>query len=803
MKKVLSLVLVIAMVLSSMSFAFAGTFEDVTGDYEDAVNALSALGVINGYEDGTFRPEKTITRAELAKILVEALGYGELVAGANSNFSDTQNHWANGYVAIAAGTGLVVGYPDGTFLPDKAVTYDEALTMVVRALGYTDATLKGTWPTNYKVKAIDLDLTDDVVMKSAAADRGGVAQILFNSLEVYLVEVDEDGIVVKTNKMLIDNIATPDTIEVDKNTVDPDHKDYAGDVVDLEPYMYETLNVYLNDDDEVVYVKDSDSLVVEGIYDSITVANGKTTVSVEDADGDDTDVVFGTTGNVNVRVYKNGVQTTADVAFASLEDTDSIKIVGYEVEDSNTEDGEIDTNEIEGIVITQMTDVAQIDEVYVEEQDNLDVFDLPVDSDKDVDLSKVTVTGAVNAIKDIEKDDIVAEYAAYEDAKLVEVTFVVSRETVEGKITRTNSTETKFYIDGTGYELNDFVSDVVAIGDEGTFFLDNNGDIVAFDGDNAEPEDYAVIVDAGVGYGVVENDVFGKYSIDKYPKLKLATADNEVVTYEVYVEVSSSNGAVKADYTDVVEYGLDGKLYAKDVTDNMLIKYALNEDGQIEAFEICDETYSNGTFDQDDASFNLDDAAVIFNANDVTEYAVTSTEDLDNEGTVIAVAFGKDGQIEALVTTDVNDENQSNYAYISTVQNAYDDNDDAAFYVVAYVNGEKVEYFTDGKSASNFDLVAGQKGVYTVDFDGDVIAKAVNFAGTTTTTAITSVSTSTNSVYNGTTRYFLTDDATIVELGTDSDGNATYSIADLYDVNKENATLYLVGGEVVFITYTK
>jgi len=264
MKKVLSLVLVIAMILSSFSFAFAVDFKDAEdfGDYEDAINALVALGVVRGYEDGTFRPENILTRAELAVLLVESLGYGGLVAGATSNFSDTQNHWSNGYVGIAAGTGLVLGYPDGTFKPDQPLTYDEAITMILRAVGYADSALKGTWPTNFKVKAIDLDLLDGVNMATAAADRGGVAQILFNALELEIMELGEEDVLKGSGRLFIDNIATPDTITVEPKHINPDHKDYAGDVVDLAPYMYQNLDVYLNDNDEVVYIKGSNSIVI-------------------------------------------------------------------------------------------------------------------------------------------------------------------------------------------------------------------------------------------------------------------------------------------------------------------------------------------------------------------------------------------------------------------------------------------------------------------------------------------------------------------------------------------------------------
>ena len=182
MKKILSLVLVIALVLGSFSFAFAATPADVVDtDYEEAVEVLMALGVVNGYPDGTYKPERVVTRAEMAKLLVEALGYGQL-AGGTAPYSDTAGHWAAGSIGLASGIGLVQGYPDGTFKPDATVSFDEAVTMILRALGYTDESLRGAWPTNYKIKAIDLGLYDDTSAQTGGADRGNVAIMLFNAL---------------------------------------------------------------------------------------------------------------------------------------------------------------------------------------------------------------------------------------------------------------------------------------------------------------------------------------------------------------------------------------------------------------------------------------------------------------------------------------------------------------------------------------------------------------------------------------------------------------------------------------------
>src|SRR6056297_1179499 len=135
MNNILALVLVLSLVLGTFSFAFADGHlpEDVVGeDSEEAVATLMALGVVNGYPDGTFKPDRTLTRAEMAKLLVEALGYGDLAeSGTSTSFADAQGHWAQDYIGFAAAMDIVQGYPDGTFKPNQTMTMDEAVTMVV------------------------------------------------------------------------------------------------------------------------------------------------------------------------------------------------------------------------------------------------------------------------------------------------------------------------------------------------------------------------------------------------------------------------------------------------------------------------------------------------------------------------------------------------------------------------------------------------------------------------------------------------------------------------------------------------
>ena len=128
------------------------SFSDVpsTAWFNNAVSTLTKAGIIAGYEDGTFQPNATITRAEFATIAVR---FFEASYDGKDFFTDIDGHWAQQYINDAANAGLVNGYEDGTFGPNKAITRAEAMTLVNRALDRhpdADHFLKDmiTWPDN-------------------------------------------------------------------------------------------------------------------------------------------------------------------------------------------------------------------------------------------------------------------------------------------------------------------------------------------------------------------------------------------------------------------------------------------------------------------------------------------------------------------------------------------------------------------------------------------------------------------------------------------------------------------------------
>ena len=107
-------------------------YTDVASDawYNTAVSTMTKAGIVDGYPDGTFRPDAPITRAEMAKIisLFAKLDKSE------SRFSDIAGHWAEAYIRLAAGNGWIAGYPDGTFGPQRNISRAETATMINRVL---------------------------------------------------------------------------------------------------------------------------------------------------------------------------------------------------------------------------------------------------------------------------------------------------------------------------------------------------------------------------------------------------------------------------------------------------------------------------------------------------------------------------------------------------------------------------------------------------------------------------------------------------------------------------------------------
>ncbi|TKI59410.1 S-layer homology domain-containing protein [Brevibacillus antibioticus] len=202
MKKVVNSVLASALALTVAPMAFAAeeaatttTAPKMDADMEKTVKRLEALGLVSGYGNGEYGVDKTITRAEFATLVVRAraLEQGAKLAQFNTTFSDVRStDWFAGFVNVASGQEIIKGFPNKTFKPQDQVTYAQAVTMIVRALGY-EPSVKGVWPNSMIAKASELNIARNITTPDVAATRGEIFKMLDNALRVDLMEQLEYG----------------------------------------------------------------------------------------------------------------------------------------------------------------------------------------------------------------------------------------------------------------------------------------------------------------------------------------------------------------------------------------------------------------------------------------------------------------------------------------------------------------------------------------------------------------------------------------------------------------------------------
>lgn len=202
-KRLLCLFLSVLMVIPLGIPAFGATFSDVpeTNNYYEAIDLLSEFGIILGDAGaGTFRPDAEISREEFSVIVTRILGVSNIVPSMdNLPFTDVTpvvcDEWAIIATKLAYDLGIISGYGNGKFGPKDPVTYEQVVKMLVCAIGYGPAAVEyGGWPTGYMKVANDLGITDNAVMlQTANAPRGIVAQLVYNCLDVDLMEPVGNG----------------------------------------------------------------------------------------------------------------------------------------------------------------------------------------------------------------------------------------------------------------------------------------------------------------------------------------------------------------------------------------------------------------------------------------------------------------------------------------------------------------------------------------------------------------------------------------------------------------------------------
>lgn len=156
------------------------TFSDVPSTHlnYDAINYIQAQNIVQGYSDGTFRPDNPINRAEFTKIIMQAYYLGQ-AAGSNC-FTDVGTEWFAEYVCLSKIKNIISGYPDGSFLPANNINFAEAAKILANVNGFKVTPDPGTWYKPYVEKLAEVNAIPETITHfNQNVTRGEMAEMIY------------------------------------------------------------------------------------------------------------------------------------------------------------------------------------------------------------------------------------------------------------------------------------------------------------------------------------------------------------------------------------------------------------------------------------------------------------------------------------------------------------------------------------------------------------------------------------------------------------------------------------------------
>ena len=696
MKKFLSLVLALVMTMSLVTISAGAKDFDDNGDidYKEAVDVISALGIVDGYSDGSFRPDGSLTRGAAAKIICNLI-LGPTTASALSAttapFKDvpTTNKFA-GYITYCAQQGIIGGYGDGTFRPSGTLTGNAFMKMLLGALGY-DSSIEhytdSNWQVNVVKQAIGIGLDDgnDEFVGSKAVTRQEAALYALNMLKATMVEYDTKSTVVVGDVQISTSSTRTDVSNengrTDGNIKDDDKMQFAekyftnlkldgtgaddfGRPANVWTYKSDEVGTYAKTNDLVatftakVTSADVYDAVGKSVYDSLD--DGKSDL-VSYIDGVKTDVKA---ADVDDYVEKNNTTKVNDSGNGMLTEV-------YVDDDNNV------------TIVSINTYVFQAVSDYSSSKDSVS---LTTAGDTNITLSDNTLDGDDFDIEDIKADDYIL-VTAVKDGSRYDVKTIAVAEVVTGTVNSYKS-EDSVTIGDTTYKYSLTALDesddsgvkntMYTVGQEAAVVLDSYGYIIAVDAavvsnnyvyisEFAQPSGLSsgkVVASAfftdGTSDDITIKELLGSSSKDKMIPSGDKTANAGWYTYSVNSSDEYSLYKVESKYfqnkTDdaAADWGLTGSFNYNSAT------------GAENAVTINDKVkflaQSNGELNSSDLKANDKTIVIVNNKadDDVTVYTgVSNLPDIELAG----------ADATAKLTVLANSSNYAYYVYIETTGN--------------------------------------------------------------------------------------------------------------------------------------
>jgi len=600
----------LCMIISTFTVAAKETYGDKS-EFDEAVFNLTSLEIID--LPGENIVSEGVTRGEFAKIASALVNCDKVSLPVQNKFSDAnENHPYAPYISSVSAMGYMNGYPDGRFLPDDCITYEQCFKVLTDILGYRAIALqKGAYPDGYRIVASELKLTDNIQKPYAeTASKKDVIMIIYSALEADMMKETgygaDIGYEIEKNKTPLSSrldylglvkgegvlnanayTAADGGAKSDAFCVRIGDKEYQTGNTNAEGLIGCEVEFFASDKSgtPVLYairMANGSETVLNLNLSNIYIENGKLT-----EEKDATLNTYRISGDC--RVFVNGIYKGNGTDEIFVPEIGSIKLI--DIENNGSADV---VNISEGIVLEVKQVNLMYEKIVFEDTlpDGLKYVDLKNDYDYKHEITDSK--GTEIPLSDIKSGDYAIVYAS-DDNRICKI--IRETEKVEGKVTAI-SDDSKVFIGEKEYRIlknND--TEEIKTGAEGVFFIVCNDIIVSFKEADHEEEGYACIenikmlsgLDGGVAlrlinggcYEIVEEDTDDDGMLD-IRTMHIANTSVEEKELSDYVRIDSERMA-KEEAFAVLKSHLDKSTYA------LAVNYRFGNDGKITRIDFLKE----------------------------------------------------------------------------------------------------------------------------------------------------------------------------------------------------------------------
>lgn len=718
--------------------------------FEEPMQILAALEIMIGDESGMFRPNDTIIRSEVAKMAVHAMGLENAAKSAQgeTKFPDVgAEHWANGYINVAVAQGLIEGDDEGNFRPNDSITYAEAMAIFVRATGYQPkADSKGGFPNGHILVGSDNGLNKNVEgSANEPISRGNVAYIVSNALTVPLMEQSgfgENAEYKVTEKTLLEDKldvtkATGQITAIEHTSLEgvsnlTDGQVRIGDEVYDTAYNINNLlghNVTYyykensNGNNEIILATENSNIteiIAADLFEKITKKNNAAVIEYYKNENDKKTSSV-TLSDKPLLIYNGKAEDFSDELINLDGRAGFIKVLDT---DKNGKYDIVFVTEYTNMVVEEVTSTGKIIDKY-------GAGTLKLDEDVDYQITKGANTIDVDELKEYD----VLSIAASKDKELYDI--IVTNKIVEGKVTQID--EDGVYIGGKLYKIAANYTDDISLSSEGKFYLDVEGKIAAADTDSSISGNYAYLIRA---YAAVDADEKVTFKVfDKSGAERIIEAAEKIrfngksgtKAADVVKAVNSTDGTTPKQLI-TFEVNSDGKIVKINTAADNTASGAVNENAFTKNYKLDNAVYNESLNRLDNVK--LDKNTIIFDISENgDEYSIASIDMFEDKAKYNVEVFDmtEDFTAKAIVVTNASFQTnaESSIAVVKKVTDSVNDDEEKMKLVTMLKDGKEISVFAEaddiitkdgGKLITNGDIIQ-----YKTNTNGEIASIRVLF----------------------------------------------------------------------------